>query len=702
MELSMPLYAATIFVSAFLLFLIQPLIAKQILPWFGGSAAVWITCVVFFQVALLAGYAYADVVVRKLAHRMQFRVHAALLLVSVVVLPAIPATHWKPIGSEEPSLRILAMLAATIGLPYFLLSTTSPLVQSWFARARPGASPYRLFALSNAASMLALIGYPLLLEPWAPTRALAIGWSIGYAFFVALCIAAGWSTLKAAPVTAMAEPIAEPLPTRAPVRKARQRKGSRVVVDAKPATARVDDAPSIATQAFWGLLAGTGALFLLAVTNHITQNIASAPLLWTIPLAIYLLTFILCFEGSGWYKRNVYLLLVALALGTMGWLLVSANLEYKLQPQIVVFCLGLFIICMFCHGELARLKPTPRYLTRFYLMLALGGAAGSTLVGIVAPLVLPAYFELAAGLVLVACLMMWQVRRDDISLRALGVASIMVSMGFAAWSIRDFYLDTLGANRNFYGVLRVRETGHGTDYRRGLIHGSIQHGIQYRDPKLSRYPTAYFGPTSGIGRLLSQRPGGTAPIRVGVVGLGIGTLAAWGISGDVFRFYEIDPEVIDDAQQEFTYLKDSQAKIEFVLGDGRLSLEREADQKFDLLILDAFFGDAIPVHLVTSEALTVYQRHVKPGGIIAFNVTNRFVDIAPVIARLAEVHKLHAIVVEDRNEKPPSYASDWVLLSDRPESLNRPRLNEAARRLEPGPDTKLWTDNFNSILQVIR
>src|SRR5438105_14585130 len=373
----MPLYAATIFFSAFLLFLLQPIMAKQILPWFGGSAAVWTTCLVFFQTTLLLGYAYSDAVTRRLSHKSQAWLHIALLALSCALLPIVPGAQWKPLGSENPSLLILGLLAATIGLPYFLLSTTSPLVQAWFARRFPGRSPYRLFALSNLASMLALVGYPFLLEPWIATRTQAFSWSAAYIAFVALCAATAFRSLRA--------PVAST---------------GGLATTHNPGSHAEERAPTLARQILWCALAATGSLLLLSVSNHITQNIAAVPLLWIVPLSIYLLTFILCFDAPRWYRRDIFLSMAAAALGVMGWTLADDRLTHDLELQIGVFCAGLFIACMFCHGELARLKPAPRYLTRFYLMISLGGAIGSAVVGIVAPLVLNSYLELADGLVL--------------------------------------------------------------------------------------------------------------------------------------------------------------------------------------------------------------------------------------------------------------------------------------------------------------
>ena len=675
----MLLSALTIFVSAFLLFLVQPIIAKQILPWFGGSAAVWTTCLVFFQTALLVGYAYADWSVRKLTPRRQLQLHVVLLIASLVLLPIVPGIFWKPSGSENPIGLILGLLAATIGLPYFLLATTSPLVQAWFARRYPGRSPYRLFALSNLASMLALLGYPFLLEPWIATRVQAWGWSAGYVVFVALCAATAFASRRA---------------------------GTPSTDSANLGTAIVPTGhhkPTALRQLLWCALAATGSLLLLSVSNHITQNVAAVPLLWIAPLSLYLLTFILCFDAPRWYRRELFLSMAAAALGVMAWTLADPKLTHELALQLGVFCAGLFIACMFCHGELARLKPAPRYLTRFYLMISLGGAAGSALVGIVAPLVLPAYFELAFGLALCAFLLLWQVRRDARALRALAVAAIVATIGCAVWSIREFYDSTILTARNFYGVLRVQESGGGeSNARRQLIHGTIMHGNQYLSQAFRRQPSTYYTADSGVGRVLETLNPSTAPIRVGVIGLGTGTLAAYGSKGDVYRFYDINPAVVGIARNYFTYLGDSEATIEIALGDARLSLEREVSQQFDLLAIDAFSSDAIPVHLITSEAVAIYLKHMKPGGIIAYHVTNRFLDLVPVVQALADAHGLHATWVRDEGEDPLASRSDWVLLSRDEEILDRPRIAEAATEIVPHPEWRLWTDDFNNLVQVLK
>ena len=679
----MPLYALTIFVSAFLLFLVQPVMAKQILPWFGGSSTVWTTCLVFFQTTLLLGYAYADWVVHRLSPRWQFTLHVLLLLLSCAVLPIIPGAQWKPAGTESPSLLILGLLGASIGLPYLLLATTSPLLQAWFARSFPGRSPYRLFALSNLASMLALLGYPFGLEPWVATRMQSYAWSGAYLGFVVLCAASGWYSLRTPhPLVAIA--------------------GETSLSEEDPTLARDDFPPTRGRQLLWGALAAVGSFLLLAVSNHITQNVAAIPLLWVIPLAIYLMTFILCFDGRGWYRRGLFAPMAAAALSVMGWTVADRDLTHQLTLQIGVFCVGLFIACMFCHGELARMKPAPRYLTRFYLMISVGGAIGSVLVGIIAPLILPAYFELAFGLVACAALIVFQMRRAHPVFVALGVAAVIVTLGTEVWQIKDFYDNTLLATRNFYGVLRVQEFGEDANRHRSLIHGTILHGTQFNSPQLAVSPTTYYTQTSGIGRVLESLHPRTQPIRVGIIGLGTGTLAAYGSKGDVYHFYDINPAVIKIANRDFTYLKDSDAKIETSLGDARLTLERDPPQAFDVLAVDAFSSDAIPVHLLTSEALSVYRKHLKPGGIIAFHVTNRYLNLIPVVQQLADAHDMHAVLVYDDTSDGMTSVSDWVLLSDDKKALDAPQIGEVAVGIEPRPDLKVWTDDFNNIFQVLK
>ena len=388
----------------------------------------------------------------------------------------------------------------------------------------------------------------------------------------------------------------------------------------------------------------------------------------------------------------------------MAWTLADPALTHELALQIGVFLGGLFLACMFCHGELARLKPAPRYLTRFYLMISLGGAIGSALVGLVAPVVLPAHFELAGVLAICAALLLWQVRGEHPAYGVLAIVAALVAIGCGAWGIVEFYQNTVVATRNFYGVLRVQAYGdENSEYRRrSLVHGTILHGTQYVAPGLRRQPATYYTGTSGIGRAIESLHPSITPIRVGVIGLGTGTIAAYGSKGDVYRFYDINPAVVDIARRDFTYLSDSEATIEIALGDARLSLEREPPQQFDVLAIDAFSSDAIPVHLITYEALAIYLKHVKPDGIVAFHVTNRYLDLVPVVEALARAHGVASTWVRDDAEEGLASRSDWVLIARDAARLDRAPIAEASEPAESRPDWRLWTDDFNNLFQVLK
>ena len=665
------IYAATIFLSSFLLFLVQPLIARLILPWFGGSAAVWTTCMLFFQVLLLAGYAYAHAL-GKLAGRRQAVVHTVLLLAALATLPIMPAESWKPTGEQEPISRILLLLGATVGLPYFLLASTSPLIQSWFSRARPGQNPYRLFALSNFASLIARLGYPFFVEPVFAAREQVNIWSGVFAAFALLCGAVAWRTPRA-----VAEGEA---------------------YSALPVS-RID-------YAWWLALSATGSVLLLAVTNHLTQNVASVPLLWLVPLTLYLATFIIAFEGKNWYQPRFLWPLLLLGLIGMAWLLVDTDYHYHLALQLGVFLPGMFIGCLFCHGELYRTRPAPQHLTAFYLTISAGGALGGLLVAVVAPLVFTGYFELGAGLAALAVLAV--LRFVNVG-RVAYFLSLAVLLGVGACATYDGFRhqkDVRVAKRSFYGVLRVKEYGQPGDssHLRRLVHGTIMHGEQYMSDANRHMLTTYYTETSGIGAAIHSKE--DHPVKVGVIGLGTGTIAAYGRSGDVYKFYDIDANVIHIARSEFTFLGDSGARIETALGDARLTLEREPPQGFDVLAVDAFSSDAIPVHLITREALQTYLRHIKPDGIVAFHVSNRFLDLIPVVARIAKEDGAHAVLINDDendDEKTIKSRSDWVLVSRDPQALKAEAITEAgAESAEDRPDWRTWSDDYSNLIQILK
>jgi SAM-dependent methyltransferase len=694
--LPMPLFAATVFTSAFLLFLVQPIIAKQILPWFGGSAAVWTTCMVFFQLVLLAGYAYSDFISRRLGQRAQAALHTALLVASLAFLPIVAGEAWKPAPDTEPGPRILLLLAATIGLPYFLLSTTGPLVQAWFARSFPSGTVYRLFALSNLASLIALIAYPPLLEPAVSLHGQALAWSALYALFAALCIASAWTALRH---NSALSPLAGGASRTAPA----------------PENAAAP-APRKSDYALWLALSGLGSLLLLAVTNHVTQNVASVPFLWILPLVLYLLSFILVFDvgagrgRSGWYARIWCLPLLFALLAGMGYALYENLGVMNIKGAIALYCAGLFVACMFCHGELAAMRPAPKYLTRFYLMVSLGGAAGGLFVGLIAPRIFDTFLELPLALVLCGALAVLLTARSlpagPTRKRALAVPVVALAVTASVLWLSAEYLRTLHDNallltRNFYGTLRVKQTDRGEDQRatRSLVHGVINHGWQYVDPELRREPISYFGPSSGIARALDFYSG--RPRRVGIVGLGVGVFVAWGKPGDYFRIYELNPDVVKIAREQFWYLADARAKIDIVTGDGRLNLERDAPQRFDLLSVDAFSSGSIPMHLMTREALQVYRRHLAPGGVIVYNVTNRFVKLAPVLKLIAEAEGMQAILISDDPSEDKYSGTEYVLVTENPILAADKRFADA-EPIEPIPGLAPWTDSFNNLFKVVK
>ncbi len=670
----MVLYAAAIFLGAFLLFLVQPIIAKQILPWFGGSAAVWATCMVFFQMTLLFGYAYADLTTRRVAPKRQVILHVTLLVLSLLVLPITPDEAWKPLGDENPSWRILGLLALTIGLPYFILSTTSPLLQAWFARRFHHAIPYRLFALSNLASLLALLSYPVLIEPWISTVTQSIAWSVLYGLFVLLCGFAALASMRG--------------------------EATVVAPDQAAAAAATEPPPSAARQLTWLVLAGMATFLLLAVTNHITQNVASLPFLWILPLSLYLVTFILCFDHPRWYRRPVFIVLVAILLPLMAWY--SNSLDLKLVIPMYLF--GLFVCCMFCHGELALLKPAPKYLTTYYLMISLGGAIGGLLVGVAAPQVLPGYFELAIGLIGCSLLLLFRTFNGVWWAMLISAAVVGTTAWGAGKAIESQLADTHTMMRNFYSVIKTRRHESPVPFR-SLVHGGIVHGGQLLDPAMRLQPSSYFGPNSGYGRLFASLP--DAPRKVGVIGLGAGSIIAHARKGDTFRFYEINPQVVELAEREFTFMKETPAKIEVVLGDGRLSLERESDQQYDVIAMDAFSGDSIPLHLLTRQAMAIYMRHLKPGGVLAFQATNRFINIAPVVASLAAERGLAAVLISNvsDSEDGADYwisSTDQILVTSNRALLDSPKIRAAATVITVPHDFRVWTDDFNNLVRVLK
>ena len=657
------------------------MIGKMVLPWFGGVASVWTICLLFFQSLLLFGYLYAHWTIRYLRRRTGALSHIALLGVSLMTLPVTLKDALKPTGVEDPALLLLALLALSTGLPYLLLSTTGPLLQAWFAREHPGAVPYRLFALSNLGSLIALLSYPLAIEPLFKLRTQSTIWSGLYGAFVLLCGILAYRAIRLSPGIGPAE-----------------EGGVRAAVGRS-------------SFLLWLILAACPSLLLLAMTSHLTQNVAPVPLLWVVPLSLYLLSFILCFERDRWYRRAWYLPLFLLGLAATCYLLANDSDDPGIRMRTVIYLASLFASFMVCHGELARRRPDPEYLTTFYLMVAIGGAAGGLFTGIVAPRWFNGDYELAIGLVLTEGTVLSVVFGNfagrmgpllrKLGWLAIGAVTLTVAAVLADATIAAFRDARLLA-RNFYGTLRIADRGGGEDHQRKLWNGTVIHGAQFLPPERSLWPTTYYGERAGVGlAIIGSRT--HSPQRVGLIGLGTGTLAAYGRPGDRYRFYEINPLCVEIARKEFTYLRDSQAEIDVGLGDARLSLEREPPQDFDVLVVDAFSSDSIPVHLLTAEALALYLHHLKRDGVLAFHITNIFLDLGPVIARAAEHFGKEAYVVHsDGEDDRGTDGATWVLITSDESRLAVEKLGQSLQKIHARKRVNLWTDDYSSIFSVLK
>lgn len=771
----MPLYALTIFIGAFLLFLVQPLIGKYILPWFGGSPGVWTTCLLFFQSVLLAGYAYAHYTSTRLRPRTQATVHLVLLALALVWLPIIPDVEWRPGPADEPTRRILLLLTATLGLPYLLLSATGPLLQRWFHLAHPDKSPYRLYSLSNAGSLLALLAYPFAIEPVLSRTTQAWVWSAALACFAVLCGVCAWQIRRLNPASPEASPAPAPMPP------------DNLAGDAV-ATASDAERPTGSQRFFWLALPAVASVLLVATTSKLCTDVAVIPFLWVLPLAIYLLSFILCFDHPRWYSRGIFAAAFVLACANLAYLLTLGS-HAPILRQVTGYSLALFIACMICHGEAYRLRPPPRYLTGFYLSLSLGGALGGLFVAVLAPVLFHDYHELAIGFwvlaYLVAALCLLQRSRSLAlgfgagTLLGVGLMPVFVmarpeaGSGLAGWAsgywagFRGFYGEyrfwaagvlivlmwslrgalgrektawhprfaalplaltallgavlfmqatggrenILDASRNFYGTLKVRSYGEPGSISHNYIlsHGVTTHGLQFAKPPYENWVTSYYGAESGVGLAIDLTEPTSGGRSLGLVGLGTGTLSAFGMPGDKLRIYEINPAVLTLARERFTFLSHSAADVKIVMGDARLSMENElahdARQNFDVLALDAFSSDAIPVHLLTVEAFQLYLDHLKPDGIIAVHISNRYLDLRPAVEGLAQHFRLHLATIshDPKDEEWWLYRSTWCLLTRDPRRLEP----EAIKRAMDEPSdatakTVLWTDDHASLLPVLK
>jgi hypothetical protein len=749
----MLLFTLSLFGSAALLFWIEPMFAKMILPNLGGAPAVWNVCLAFYQLVLLAGYIYAHVTTRWLGVRRQVIFHIALLLLVLIALPIRGSDRWIPPIAGNPTLWLLLLLFGSVGLPFFVISTTAPLLQKWFAMTgHPAAKdPYFLYSASNLGSMVALLGYPFLVEPHLSLAEQSKSWAFCYVFLAGLLSTCAWVVWRSSR-SGMA-----PLPS-----------GAISQTESPPSAWEKAGRLRMAQRMRWVLLAFVPSSLLLGVTSYISTDISAVPLLWIIPLAIYLITFILVFAPRpllphrAMLQAQLYFLLPLTILFFWG---------LKAMPPsfIPLHLLAFFATAMVCHGELAKTRPSTIYLTEFYLWLSVGGVLGGLFNALVAPMLFNTlaeyplmialscllrpspnpkgkepkkiWLDLALPLVLTVILAglvffiskpgLGHVLRLDNSGSWLGLTFILIiacSLGlilyvFSARPIR-FGLSiggailasflwasgqnqTLYSERNFFGILEVvHNTADGYHL---LHHGTTIHGAQSLNPARRREPLTYFHPSGPAGQVFEVFSNKPAQNRVGVIGLGAGSLACYAEPKQEWTFYEIDPAVVRIARDPryFTFLTDCPAKVDVVLGDGRLSLAQASDHHFDLIVLDVFSSDAIPVHFLTREAVHLYLTKLSQGGILLFHISNKYLNLKPVLGDLAAKAGLTCLVRENRISSPAEenariMGSIWVVMGRQTKDLGGLSEDRRWKPLLARPGAKVWSDDFSNIFSVFK
>ncbi len=678
-------FAAASFFGAFLLFVMQPMTAKALLPWFGGTPLVWTVCMMFFQGVLLLGYLYAHLLCTRIPRRAAPALHVFVVGVGAFFTRLLPTPDLAPVGDASPLLGLLHILAVRVGLPFFVLSATSPLVQAWFHRCAAGKSPYRLYAVSNIGSIGAVALYPFVIEPLLPLGAQERLFQIGYWVFSSVLLGAAVLVFRA--------------------------RSDETALDVAP---HLDDGDREGGRPWeWVFLSAAGVMLLLATTEQISRNLAVSSVFWMLPLCLYLLSFVVCFRKESTVLRSVRPFLLPVAAILVGVQLFVGH-RFPVPVQWMIYLVTLFIGCLVCHGVLFDARPAAKRLTSFYLFISFGGAIGGIFVGAVAPRVFPLMWEYPlswAGLAVF--LVLRETRASDTAFmpaekkRALGALSLAALVAVTCL-LTDVLVNRRDASvsvRSFFGRLAIYKS---SKYM-CLYHGVIRHGCQWRDPERRMQPTTYFGPASGIGvsvRALREARKDTANsgLDIGVVGLGVGTSAAWGRAGDRIRFFEIDEKVKELAERYFTYLAKTEAAVDTVIGDGRLSLEREAEAKnvpkYDLLVIDAFSGDAIPLHLLTEEAFALYRSRIKSSGVLAMHVSNRFLKLAPLVFGLAQKADMQAMLIDtDDVLEDLVYGSTWVVMTDDPRTES---LVRALARVQPPPTkTVVFTDRFSNLIDLL-
>jgi hypothetical protein len=627
----------------------------------------------FFQIMLVCGYLYAHGLTSFFSLKQQMKFHLILMAISLVMLPVVPSSSWKLTESQNPVINILFLLFQTIGLPYLLLASTSPLIQRWYAWNSSGSPPYKLFAIANAASLVALLAYPTVFESFFMISTQEKIWSLIYLFLFLSFVFLARTLFK-----------------------------SQLENPEDAGDDGITHQPRMFEKMMWVSLPACGSFLLVSISSVVNDRL-SMPLLWVLPLVIYLFSFCLAFGKSNWYRRKIFFPFFAFAYVTISHFIgIAANVG-SIQMRISLFCISLFICCMVCHGELERLKPNPRNLTLYYLLISCGGAAGGFFAAIIAPNVFSLVYELHLGLALTsitAAAVVFSTRKS-VAFRAGLVCAVLLLLGYGVMEQMLSSRTIQRQERNFYGTLLIDEVAgeDGLVVRRMML-GGVNQGQQYLEQSMRNFPSTYYGPDSGVALAIQNSRG---PLRkVGVVGLGAGTIASYGRQGDHYRFYEINPLVLKMAREEFSFLSDSPAEVEVILGDARLSLEREPPQKFDVLVIDAFSGNSIPVHLITKEALDLYFRNLKRGGTLAVHITNGYLDFEPVIEKeLASLGK-NGIAVQSANSRGNQLPSLWVLASDSLLRLFPPTEETIIRNLRTQQNIRGWTDEYTNLISILK
>ncbi|NND97794.1 MAG: fused MFS/spermidine synthase [Pirellulaceae bacterium] len=682
-------FAATTLIGAFLVFQVQPIISKCVLPWFGGTPAVWTTCMLFFQVLLFGGYLYAHLLRTFFRPAAQGVIHLVLLANAAMLLPIEPSDAWKPIGNESPTIYLLWMLGVHVGLPYFVLSSTGPLVQAWLSYRDNSDRVYRLYALSNAGSLVALLSYPFVVEPVLSVTNQSIVWSLVFCLFVLVqgTVAIGLFRVKAKTIDHDTNESSQPN-----------------TASSEPTCV----VPSWPTRLTWVALPALASTMLLVVTNHVCQDVAVIPFLWVLPLSLYLVSFIVCFDSPQWYKPKW---IAAATLVAIGMIQTKELLPGSVQLIAEASCYMLMLlgVCLLCHGEVARVKPRADLLTQYYALLSAGGAIGGLIVAVFCPMFLNSFAELPFTLSLVTALTFllffacqgWRDTQYDWSAaRRLSFAAVILMVAPFVTLLITSNDNTITSERNFFGVLRVEQDEIGIS----LVHGSTIHGMQ-RLGENSGEPTTYYGRQSGVGQTIRAMQETDDNVKIGVVGLGCGVLATYGRPNDEFDMIEINPAVVDIANKHFTFMADCPSTIRNHLGDGRLVLERMSESKFDLLVLDAFSSDAIPAHLLTREAVALYQDRLATNGVLAVHVSNNHLDLVPLVHNLAcDAAMTSRVVRAGGNATLGTKHSTWMLIGDGDNPLwKHPAIanGEVATAAELA-DAPLWTDQRHNLVSVLR